>query len=158
MHTYMHIHTYIHIHIHTYPYTYIHSRVARRTIYTFHSTRALPIRLHLDSNDTLNRSTCVYSATGDRSVYMYICIFVYRYMFLCLCVCMFVRLCVERAPQPIPKAPHPLTEPQKAPKPSNLNKNLILKNPSSHFLVFRAVGIAPRPHRDHHQATTRPPK
>ena len=49
-------------------YTYIHiySLFARRTIYTFHSTRALPIRLHLESTDTLNRNKCVYSATGDR--------------------------------------------------------------------------------------------
>ena len=46
-------------------YTHIHSKFARRTIYTFHSTRALSVRLHLDSNDTLNRNKCVYSATGE---------------------------------------------------------------------------------------------
>ena len=50
-----------------YIYTYIHiySLFARHTIYMFHATRALPVRLHLDSNDTLDRMKRVYSATGD---------------------------------------------------------------------------------------------
>ena len=48
------------VYIHTYILTF-----ERRTIYMFHSTRALPIRLHLESNDTLNRNKCVYSATGE---------------------------------------------------------------------------------------------
>ena len=58
------------VYIHTY------SSVARRTIYTFRSTRTLPIRLHLDSNDTLKRNKCIFSAAGDRSVcmYEYVCI------------------------------------------------------------------------------------
>ena len=59
MYTYVHMYIYIYIYIHTY------SLFARRTIYMFQATRALPVRLHLDSNDTLNRNKCVYSATGE---------------------------------------------------------------------------------------------
>ena len=39
------------------PSIHIYSSVAHRTMYTFHSNRALPIRLHLGSKDTLFRSS-----------------------------------------------------------------------------------------------------
>ena len=84
-----------------------------------------------------------------------ICIQIHVSMFVCLYVCAFV--CRASPPANPQSTPSPY-RPQKAPKPSNLNKNWILQNPSSHFPVFRAAGIVPRPPRDHHQATTRPPK
>ena len=49
---------------HIYTYTHVHSLFARRIIYMFHAIRALPVRLHLHPNDTLNRNKCVHSAAG----------------------------------------------------------------------------------------------
>ena len=64
------------MHIHIYIYIHIYSRVARRTIYTFISIQSI-IRIEMQSyRQSSSRMKRVYSATGDRWVYMYICMFV----------------------------------------------------------------------------------